>query len=475
MGYYDATGTWREGDANYGYDSSYTGASSNPYLNATTTQNTGATQGAVWNPSPEQLAYGYTLQNALMQGGIAQPQAAGQAGSAFTETGGFATGVQGAFRDGQEVNAQGPGRGIYQWEVTNNLANGYQYPQSSARGDAFRQYMVETGLGQNPDGTFNYLDPQANAGFALREQQSPQFSGSSWLTPQYLAANDPQTAAQAFTTGYLRPGATNPHMAQRMGAASAINDYYGQPGQGFQNPGYQSGNYYGDYSGGGYSYPDPQLNNGANYGYDYAQVGNSNPYLDQFSNAINTGQLNTSYNKGGSTGPQYVTDSGGITRAVQSYGNNEYGYGGGYDPQAYGYGGTNYSTGYPQNATTAIQNAQYMNYSGQPDITVYGNDPWGNYSGGSMGVADGGYGNMGSEGGIAGGGTVGASDGGFTFGIGNQYFNQSQQMMQNQYDYSQQVQQQNQQQLNSTIYGLNPSLNSGTNFGGGSYNSLMGW
>jgi hypothetical protein len=182
---------------------------------------------------------------------------------------------------------------------------------------------------------------------------------------------------------------------------------------------------------------------------------------------------NAQYQKGGSTGPQYVTDQYGVTRAVQSYGNNEYGYGGGYDPQAYGYGGTNYSTGNPQNATTATQNAQYMNYSGQPDITVYANDPWGNYSGGSMGVADGGYGNMGSEGGIAGGGTVGASDGGFTYDIGNQYFDASQQNMQNQYDYSQQVQQQNQQQLNNTIASLNPSLN--TNFGGGSYNSLMGW
>jgi hypothetical protein len=80
---------------------------------------------------------------------------------------------------------------------------------------------------------------------------------------------------------------------------------------------------------------------------------------------------------------------------------------------------------------------------------------------------------MGSEGGIAGGGTVGASDGGFTYDIGNQYFDASQQNMQNQYNYSQQVQQQNQQQLNNTIASLNPSLN--TNFGGGSYNSLMGW
>jgi hypothetical protein len=83
-----------------------------------------------------------------------------------------------------------------------------------------------------------------------------------------------------------------------------------------------------------------------------------------------------------------VTDSGGITRAVQSYGNNEYGYGGGYDPSAYGYGGTDYSTGYPQNATTAIQNAQYMNY-GQPDFTVGGSS---GSSGGYDWNSPGGYG-----------------------------------------------------------------------------------
>jgi lysozyme family protein len=194
--------------------------------------------------------------------------------------------------------------------------------------------------------------------------------------------------------------------------------------------------------------------------------------------------------KGGNTGGLvYQTD--GTYRAANqgdfgSSNDNAWGYGGGFDRSAYGFNGTDYSSGDPQNATSAIQAAQYMNYSGgydssgvwrsQPDITVYGNQqPYSGSGGSDMGIADGGYGNMGSEGGIAGGGTVGASDGGFTFGIGNQYFNQSQQMMQNQYDYSQQVQQQNQQQLNNTIYGLNPSLNSGTNFGGGSYNSLMGW
>jgi hypothetical protein len=182
------------------------------------------------------------------------------------------------------------------------------------------------------------------------------------------------------------------------------------------------------------------------------------------------GTGNAQYQKGGSTGPQYVTDEYGITRAVQGgTGNNQYGYGGTYDPSAYGYGGTNYSTGYPQNATTAIQNAQYMS---QPDMYVYPNNAT---MGSTLGIADGGYGNMGSEGGILGGSTVGASDGGFTFGIGNQYFDQSQQMMQDQYNYSQQVQQQQQQQANQSIAGLDPSLNSGLNFGGGSYNPLMGW
>jgi hypothetical protein len=91
------------------------------------------------------------------------------------------------------------------------------------------------------------------------------------------------------------------------------------------------------------------------------------------------GTGNAQYQKGGSTGPQYVTDSSGITRAVQgqqSYGNNEYGYGGGYDPQAYGYQ-QNYSGGLMGGQNTT----GYMNYSGQPDITVYGNDPY------SMGTA----------------------------------------------------------------------------------------
>jgi hypothetical protein len=70
----------------------------------------------------------------------------------------------------------------------------------------------------------------------------------------------------------------------------------------------------------------------------------------------------TDYAKGGNTGGLvYQTDGSYVPRSQQqTYGNNEYGYGGGYDPNAYNFGGTNYSTGNPQNATTAIQNAQYM-------------------------------------------------------------------------------------------------------------------
>jgi lysozyme family protein len=194
--------------------------------------------------------------------------------------------------------------------------------------------------------------------------------------------------------------------------------------------------------------------------------------------------------KGGNTGGLVYQTDGTYKPANQGWfgssNDNAWGYGGGFDRSAYGFNGTDYSTGDPQNATSAIQAAQYMNYSGgydssgvwrsQPDIIVYGNQqPYSGWGGSDMGVADGGYGNMGSEGGIAGGGTVGASDGGFTFGIGNQYFDASQQNMQNQYDYSQQVQQQNQQLVNQNIAGLNPSLNSGLNFAGGSVNPLMGW
>jgi lysozyme family protein len=195
--------------------------------------------------------------------------------------------------------------------------------------------------------------------------------------------------------------------------------------------------------------------------------------------------------KGGNTGGLVYQTDGTYRAATQgdfgSSNDNAWGYGGGHDRSAYGFNGTDYSTGDPQNATSAIQAAQYMNYSGgydnsgiwrsQPDIMVYGNQQ--PYGGGGLGVADGGYGNQGSAGGIQTGShasvlnnpntgqTVGASDGGFTFGIGNQYFNQSQQMMQDQFNYSQQVQQQNQQQLNNTISSLNPYMSSG--------NPHMGW
>jgi hypothetical protein len=477
MGYYDAMGSWREGDPNYGYDTAYTGATSNPNLQniqpqiynpqgtyGTTGNNTGQISGNALGPV--QNAVGYTLTDNLMDGGLGFNQAAGLAGNAFKESAGFTVGQQ---------NDGGPGVGLFQWELPTGGGSG--------RGSQFENWMTQTGVGVNPQGGYYYMDPQANAGFYLHESQQPGFSSASWQPQAFWDATSPGDAASGIMgltgrnsagrmvnlePGYFRPMSGGQGEQTRVNAANNIGSYY----QSMQDPGYQSGNYYGDPSGGGYSYPDPQLNNGANYGYNYADVGNSNPYLDQFSNAINTGQLNTTYNKGGSTGPQYVTDSGGITRAVQgqqSYGNNEYGYGGGYDPQAYGYQ-QDYSGGLMGGQNTT----GYMNYSGQPDITVYANPQQsGSASGYDMGVADGGYGNMGSEGGISGGSTTGASDGGFTFGIGNQYFDASQQMMQNQYDYSQQVQQQNQQQLNNTIANLNPIQN--TNFAGGAVNPLMGW
>jgi lysozyme family protein len=182
--------------------------------------------------------------------------------------------------------------------------------------------------------------------------------------------------------------------------------------------------------------------------------------------------------KGGNTGGLvYQTD--GTYRAANqgdfgSSNDNAWGYGGGFDRSAYGFNGTDYSSGDPQNATSAIQAAQYMNYSGgydnsgvwrsQPDIIVYGNQQPYAMNGGTGGdwfggTNDGSDGNMGSEGGIRGGGTVGASDGGFTFGIGNQYFDQSQQAAAQQFGYQQNVNQQTQNQINQNISGLNPQNN----------------
>jgi hypothetical protein len=81
---------------------------------------------------------------------------------------------------------------------------------------------------------------------------------------------------------------------------------------------------------------------------------------------------------------------------------------------------------------------------------------------GDMGVANGLPGNMGSAGGIPGGGTVGASDGGFTLGIGNDYFNQSQQAAADPAWQQSQVQQQQQQTFNNN---MGPGMSSP--YGGG--------
>jgi hypothetical protein len=217
--------------------------------------------------------------------------------------------------------------------------------------------------------------------------------------------------------------------------------------------------------------------------------GNSNRYLDFF-----LSDLTDQWNKGGSPGTGYRYDPSTqryyLNTPYNSTESNDYGYGGyrGYDPSAYGYNGTNYSTGDPQNATSAVQGAQYMwlgapqredsyfgragfgtpivNQYGMPDITVYANPRqwWG-------GANDGSSGNMGSAGGIQTGshasvlnnpntgGTVGASDGGFTASIGQGYFDSGQQAAQQQFNYQQQVNNQTQNQINQNISGLNPMNN----------------
>jgi hypothetical protein len=217
--------------------------------------------------------------------------------------------------------------------------------------------------------------------------------------------------------------------------------------------------------------------------------GNSNRYLDLFVN-----DLTNEWQKGGTTGTGYRYDpSSGryyLNNTLKSNESNNFGYGGyaGYDPAAYGYHGSNYSTGDPQSATGAVQEAQYMwlgapqredsyfgragfgtpivNQYGMPDITVYANPRqwWG-------GANDGSSGNMGSAGGIQTGshasvldnpntgGTVGASDGGFTASIGQGYFDSGQQAAQQQFNYQQQVNNQTQNQINQNISGLNPMNN----------------
>jgi hypothetical protein len=371
-------------------------------------------------------------------------QGSGIAGSFGTETGGYNQFIQ---RNslGQEV---GPGMGYGQWE-TSGSAGG------SGRGDAFINYARANGY---PNGPINYGDPNLNLGYFAQE-----FQGQTQGYPEYgvwgqrvNSATSPEQAAQIFTQSYLRP--SNPHMADRMDRADDYYNYYATQ----QDPGYYSGNYYGD------------TYNGS------AGLGNTFNSINQMVPQFNGGQgfqAGDQYAKGGSTGPQYVTDSGGITRAVQGYGNNEYGYGGGYDPQAYGYGGTNYSTGYPQNATAATQNAQYMNYSGQPDITVYAYPQSGGGGGASEWADYPVYGGTGS-----GGAThhdIWQTQQTLSQGLNNiaqDYAAQNNASMQNLSNYNLQVQQQNQQLVDQNIASLNPSLNSGPlNFGGGSYNSLMGW
>jgi hypothetical protein len=257
-------------------------------------------------------------------------QGSGIAGSFGTETGGYNQFIQ---RNslGQEV---GPGMGYGQWE-TSGSAGG------SGRGDAFINYARANGY---PNGAINYADPNLNLGYFAQE-----FSGQTQGYPEYgvwgqrvNAATSPEQAAQIFTQSYLRPDYYNYYATQ-------------------QDPGYYSGNYYGD----------PQQGSGSGLGSTFnsinqiiPQFGSGNSQYDQ-----EFLRLNPQYAKGGSTGGlQYQTDGTYANTSGQSYGNNEYGYGGGYDPQAYGY---------QQDHSGGLMGGQnttgYMNYSGQPDITVYAN------------------------------------------------------------------------------------------------------
>jgi hypothetical protein len=345
MGYYDALGTWREGDP-----MEYSAAQqSQPY-----------TGGHIGDSrySLGQLATGYDIiAQQYNNSGMNPIHGAGIAGSAYKESDGFTTGVQ---------YNNGPGRGYFQWELPQNGGSG--------RGLQFENYLRAT---EQPNGPLNYMSTTGNIGFLNQEMGQPGFAGMAsptWFTETPGAASRAFTGSAQAGSGYLRPRESAADYPQRAGAANASYNYWASQ----QDPGYFSGNYYGDYgvSGDIQRVMTPQ----------YASEVSQNPNFD--AGGYYTGGVgNVQYQKGGSTGPQYVTDSSGITRAVQgqqSYGNNEYGYGGGYDPQAYGYQ-QDYSGGLMGGQNTT----GYMNYSGQPDFTVGGSS---GSSGGYDWSSPGGYG-----------------------------------------------------------------------------------
>jgi hypothetical protein len=265
--------------------------------------------------------------------------------------------------------------------------------------------------------------------------------------PQYQQPQfDQDRGVINATTGYFR----DVYQGGIQEPQSVFNQpYIGQP-QGQYNPNPQSGTIFdvvrdafqtgfGSQPYGGSNQVQMQNHDASFMGTGYSaqqlmempsQMGNSSRYVDFVSNPTIAQQ----YQKGSMSG---TGSGGGLTynpstgqydgQGQQSYGNNEYGYGNtsSYNPNAYGYGGTDYSSGNPQNATTAIQNAQYMSftdpttgtsfatgdgsgfngvkngvpvdmygnpmpgYSGQPDITVYANpqprDQFGQAMGGDMG------------------------------------------------------------------------------------------
>jgi hypothetical protein len=290
------------------------------------------------------------LNNSL---GMNPIQGSGIAGSFGTETGGYNQFIQ---RNslGQEV---GPGMGYGQWE-TSGSAGG------SGRGDAFINYARANGY---PYGSINYADPNLNLGYFAQE-----FSGQTQGYPEYgvwgqriNAATSPEQAAQIFTQSYLRP--SKPHMSDRMDRADDYYNYYATQ----QNPGYYSGNYYGDPQQGNSSWP------GSTFG-----------SVNQMLPGFNSGQGFSAGDpwqeaKGGNTGSLvYQNDGSYRPQNQQSYGNNEYGYGGGYDPQAYGYQ-QDYSGGFMGGQNTT-------GYMSQPSFTVGG--PSGYGSGSDPWASPGGYG-----------------------------------------------------------------------------------
>jgi hypothetical protein len=458
MGYY-LNGAWYEGEPSTNAGLGTTGNIAN-YQMADGTQ--GTQQDSLFYQSwlqgvqpqqPQSSTYDAYLRagqymDAFQNGPLMLNQngAAGLTGGLLTESDFFKIynqpGVDGVWGTQYGYNQGDPNSGIGDAQWT--------YP---SRHDGFIDYSTNNGL--NPSSF------AANYGYIAQELLGPEQRHLSGLQN----ATDLMGGVQAGLR-YENPGV--PHMDWRYANALATsNNVFAQqpevarefarlnPGlaMGGENPGFggfgtqaTGGQGWGGY-GSDQSYTDPfgvnniipQINSGSSFtdpgtgrsfttgdGSGFNGVKNGVP-VDMYGNPMpGYSAGGDQYAKGGNTGSLvYQTDGSYQPQGQQSYGNNEYGYGGTYDPNAYGYGGTDYSTGNPQNATTAIQNAQYMSftdpttgtsfatgdgsgfngvkngvpvdmygnpmpgYSGQPDITVYANpqprDQFGQAMGGDMG------------------------------------------------------------------------------------------